>query len=46
MPVIGICVAILPVLAVLAVTAVVKALLLPFSAVRGLYRHHAAARAA
>ncbi len=38
MPVIGICVAVLPVLAVLAVTAVVKAILLPFSAVRSLYR--------
>lgn len=42
MPVIGICVAILPVLAVLAVTAVVKAILLPFSAIRLLVQSRAA----
>jgi len=41
MPVIGLCVAILPVLAVLAVTAVVKTLLLPLSAVRVLARGRA-----
>ena len=38
MPVIGLCLAIVPVLAVLAVTAVVKTLLLPFAALRGLAR--------
>lgn len=45
MPVIGLCVAILPVLAVLAVTAVVRTLLLPFSAIRVIQRSRAAARA-
>lgn len=38
MPVIGLFLAILPVIAVLAVTAVVKALLLPFTALRHLGR--------
>jgi len=42
MPVIGLCVAIIPVLAVLAVTALVKTVLLPVSAVRHLARGRAA----
>ncbi|WP_276518051.1 hypothetical protein [Methylobacterium organophilum] len=41
MPVVGLCVAVLPVIAVLAVTAVVKTLLLPVSAVRVLARSRA-----
>lgn len=42
MPVIGLCVAIIPILAVLALTALVKLLLLPFSALRLLHRHRTA----
>ena len=39
MPVVGLVVAVIPVLAVLAVTALVKALLLPFTALRLLSRN-------
>ena len=42
MPVVGLCLAAIPVVAVLAVTAVVKAVLLPFSALRALHRSRAA----
>ena len=42
MPVIGLCVAIIPVIAVLAITAIVKTLLFPFAALRTLHRNRAA----
>lgn len=42
MPVVGIVVQIIPVVAVLAVTALVKALLLPVTALRHLHRSRAA----
>ena len=45
MPVIGLCVAIIPVLAVLAITALVRALLLPFTSAFKLLHRSRTARA-
>ncbi len=42
MPVFGLCVAALPIVAVLAITALVRTLLLPLTAVRSLQRSRAA----